>query len=61
MAIPFRTRSTEGPESRCVKCGHLQSEHGTTGTRPCLAMVGDLLHRRFCSCDEFHAKLHSAA
>jgi hypothetical protein len=40
-------------EIRCANCNHLEREHGTTGTRPCLAMVGDLLDRDFCPCDEF--------
>jgi hypothetical protein len=40
------------PAERCIDCGHLESEHGRTGTRPCLAMIGDLLDRHFCPCDE---------
>ena len=40
------------PAKRCIYCGHLESEHGSTGTRPCLAMIGDLLDRRFCPCDD---------
>lgn len=47
----FRSKLRE-PEKRCVHCGHLESEHGRTGTRPCLAMIGDLLDRDFCSCEE---------
>jgi hypothetical protein len=48
-------------EHRCRKCGHLESEHAKTGTRPCLAMVGDLLHREFCSCDQFRVAIATAA
>jgi len=53
--MTVHSRSTRQPESdrRCASCNHLRSEHGTTGTRPCLAMTGDLLTRNFCSCDEF--------
>jgi hypothetical protein len=40
------------PLVRCISCGHLASEHGKTGTKPCLAMTGDLLDRHFCPCDE---------
>ena len=47
------SRSKRGePVERCVRCGHLESEHGRTGTRPCLAMIGYLLDRHFCPCDE---------
>ncbi|HTS66212.1 MAG TPA: hypothetical protein VMH28_29515 [Candidatus Acidoferrales bacterium] len=46
---------------RCARCHHLEAEHGKTGTRPCLAMVGDLLEREFCSCDEFQVRLSKAA
>jgi hypothetical protein len=49
------------PEVRCVSCHHLESEHGKTGTRPCLAMVGDLLTREFCRCDNFHVAVSKAA
>lgn len=45
----------------CVRCGHLESQHGTSGLRPCLAMVGDLLHREFCKCDGFRAAVNRAA
>ena len=44
----------------CVNCGHTELEHGQTGTRPCLATVGQ--DRSFCPCDEFRpAKLNKAA
>ena len=49
------------PEVRCAKCGHLELEHGKTGTRPCLSMVGDLLKREFCSCSRFTAGMTKAA
>jgi hypothetical protein len=48
-------------EARCTVCGHLESEHATTGTRPCLATVGELLVRDFCSCDVFRLKVAKAA
>jgi len=44
-----------------MKCGHLESQHGYTGTRPCLATVGNLLNPDFCSCDEFRPKVAKAA
>jgi hypothetical protein len=43
----------------CANCGHTEIEHGRTGTRPCLAVVGD--DRHFCSCDEFQPKRLKAA
>jgi hypothetical protein len=49
------------PEPKCERCGHLESEHGQSGTRPCLAMVGDLLNRKFCRCNRFKALLRKAA
>jgi hypothetical protein len=49
------------PERRCDRCGHLESEHGQSGTRPCLAMVGDLLDRHFCRCNHFKTALRKAA
>jgi hypothetical protein len=48
-------------EVRCAVCKHLESEHGTSGTRPCLSMVGDLLQREFCACDHFQAGMTMAA
>src|SRR5215472_13906421 len=48
-------------EVRCAKCKHLESEHGRTGLRPCLAMVGDLLDRDFCTCNEFRVAIGRAA
>jgi hypothetical protein len=53
--------SKPGPERRCRACRHLESEHGTTGMHPCLAMVGDLLDREFCPCDEFRIAMSKAA
>ncbi len=50
-----------GPEEKCANCGHPEREHGATGTRPCLATVGNLLNPDFCSCDEFRPKLVKAA
>ena len=40
------------PVKRCLQCGHLESEHGKTGTRPCLAVIGNGGDRQFCPCDE---------
>ena len=48
-------------EIRCGKCKHLESEHGTTGMRPCLATVGSLPDRDFCPCDEFRPRVAKAA
>lgn len=48
------------PVEHCIRCGHLESEHGRSGTRPCLAMVGDLLDRRFCKCDRLITAVASA-
>jgi len=49
------------PVETCVQCGHSEQEHGHTGTHPCLAMVGDLLHREFCACNAYRAKIRKAA
>ncbi len=46
---------------KCAKCGHAESEHGATGTRPCLAAVGELADRDFCACDEYRPKIARAA
>ena len=55
-------RASRQEETRkCARCGHAEFEHGATGRRPCLAMVGDLLQREFCSCGEFRAPLSRAA
>jgi hypothetical protein len=59
MAVPSKKDLKAQP--RCAVCGHLESEHGATGTRPCLAMAGELLERNFCSCDFFVAKAAKAA
>jgi hypothetical protein len=59
MAIPNKKDPKAQP--RCAACGHFESEHGATGTRPCLVMVGELLDRNFCSCDNFVAKVAQAA
>jgi hypothetical protein len=45
------------PEVLCARCHHPESEHGKTGFRPCLAMVGDLVKREFCTCNEFRAAI----
>lgn len=58
---PKRKAPKQEPEARCRACRHLENEHGTTGTRPCLAMVGDLLDREFCACDEFRTAMRQAA
>jgi hypothetical protein len=39
----------------------LEQEHGRTGTRPCLATVGDLADLGFCTCDEFRPKVRRVA
>ncbi len=54
MAVPITPA-----KSVCANCGHLESEHGRTGTRPCLAAVGP--DRMFCECDEFRPKTAKAA
>jgi len=46
-------RKAEENQVRCSACGHLETEHGMTGTRPCLAVAADLLDRHFCACDQF--------
>ena len=61
MATNIRKAAKKEPERRCRTCRHLESEHGTTGTHPCLAMVGDLLDRQFCACDEFRTAMSKAA
>ena len=63
MAKPTQTarKAEQSPEVLCASCGHTESQHGTTGSRPCLAMTGDLLAREFCSCDRFTAKMPKAA
>ncbi|HJZ98112.1 MAG TPA: hypothetical protein VKE70_16495 [Candidatus Solibacter sp.] len=49
------------PEVLCARCHHPESEHGKTGFRPCLAMVGDLVKREFCPCNAFKVPLRKAA
>jgi hypothetical protein len=61
MATKVRTTSQPEPDARCLICGHLEQEHGCTGTRPCLMMVGDLLEREFCECDRFRGEIRKAA
>ena len=56
-----RNAKAAEPEVRCLGCGHLEQEHGTTGTRPCLTMVGDLLKREFCKCNRFRGQLGKVA
>ena len=49
------------PDPLCARCHHPESEHGKTGTHPCLSMVGTLLDRDFCTCDQFRLPLRKAA
>ena len=46
--------------ARCAVCRHPESDHGRTGSRPCLAMVGRLHHRDFCACDRFEPQIRAA-
>jgi hypothetical protein len=48
-------------DRRCVRCGHLESQHGRSGLRPCLAVVGEVGKREFCACDELLVKTAVAA
>ena len=48
-------------ERVCMSCNHPESQHGSTGTRPCLASVGNLFDPDFCPCDEFRPKVAKAA
>jgi len=57
MANSSNSRDRRTPVARCTVCRHLETQHGKTGTRPCLAMVGPLLRRDFCSCDRFHSNI----
>ncbi|HUA61958.1 MAG TPA: hypothetical protein VML19_24590 [Verrucomicrobiae bacterium] len=57
MAVSSNSRDQRTPVARCMVCRHLETEHGKTGTRPCLAMVGTLLRRDFCSCDRFQSNI----
>jgi hypothetical protein len=43
----------------CARCRHPESDHGKTGSRPCMAVIGELGKREFCPCDKFcdHAAL----
>ena len=61
--VPIKTpKNPNPPEVRCGRCHHLESEHGKSGSRPCLAMVGDdLTTREFCKCDKFRSELRKAA
>ena len=61
MATNARRAPQPEPEARCLACNHLEREHGATGTRPCLMMVGDLLEREFCKCDRFRSEIRKAA
>ena len=61
MSIRTAQKPEQSPELRCASCGHPESQHGTTGSKPCLAMTGDLLAREFCSCDVFVADMPKAA
>jgi hypothetical protein len=54
VAAPTLSRKKSAvPEVRCANCGHTETQHGRTGTRPCLATVGELADIGFCACDEF--------
>ncbi len=61
--MPSRTaqKPEHSPELVCAACGHLESQHGATGSKPCLAMTGELLAREFCPCDRFIADWSKAA
>ena len=61
MATNAGKAPRQEPVARCLACGHLDREHGATGTRPCLAMVGDLLDRDFCRCDKLRVEMSKAA
>jgi hypothetical protein len=62
MATPMHSRfKGQEAERECANCTHGESEHGTTGTRPCLAVVGTLLDPDFCPCDEFRPRVAKAA
>jgi hypothetical protein len=62
VAAPTLSRNKKAqPEVRCVNCGHPEQEHGRTGTRPCLATVGDISDLGFCACDDFRPKVQRAA
>ncbi len=56
-----RSRQAKPEERQCGRCGHLESQHGVTGSRPCLATVGTLLDSDFCPCDQFEPKVAQAA
>ena len=58
---PTARKAEQSPEVLCASCGHPESQHGTTGSRPCLAMTGDLMAREFCTCDRFTGKMTKAA
>jgi hypothetical protein len=61
MATRIGKSAPPEPEIRCLACGHLEQEHGATGTKPCLTMVGDLLKREFCKCNRFRSQLGKVA
>ncbi len=54
-------RPEKAPDLLCATCGHPESQHGATGSKPCLAMTGDLLEREFCQCERFTTDLSKAA
>jgi hypothetical protein len=60
MAVPIGKNTAAEPR-KCADCGHLESEHGRTGTHPCLAVVGTLMERDFCPCNAFRAGMTRAA
>ena len=61
MANNARKASQAEPEVRCLACDHLEREHGTTGTPPCLTMVGDMMERQLCQCRGLRRVIRQAA
>jgi hypothetical protein len=54
--VRVAVKTPKPPELLCARCHHPESEHGKSGFRPCLAMVGDdLVTREFCTCNKFQA------
>jgi hypothetical protein len=62
VAAPTLSRKKSPvPEVRCANCGHAETQHGRSGTKPCLATVGELANIGFCACDEFRPEAKKAA
>ena len=61
VATSITLRTTPEAQRVCENCGHGETAHGFTGTRPCLASVGSLFDPDFCKCDEFRPKIAKAA